>query len=278
MRLECIEASEFNLQATLGSGQVFHWSLEGKGWQGLIGDTNVYVEQSGRHLKCAPGHAKKIARYFALDHPMEEIYASFPEHEFMQAAVESCRGIRIIRQPLWECVATFMTSPMKQVAHIRQMSLAIRAKFGSPVRNSTVNAYPTPEKIAALTEQALRECGLGFRAKNVLLAAQAIAEGRINLEAIAKLPTKEARESLCQIRGIGKKVANCILLFGYERLDAVPIDVWIARVLREVFLKKKRKLTLQKMEEFSATGLGNYAGYAQQYLFHHARVAKALRA
>ncbi|MEO8206799.1 MAG: DNA glycosylase [Chthoniobacterales bacterium] len=277
MKRDSVSVAEFDLTRTLESGQVFHWTPEGKGWRGLIDRTDIYVEQSGAALSFDARHAKIVSHYFALDHPLEQIYESFPDHDFMRAALLSCRGIRILRQPHWECLATFITSPMKQVAHIRQMSLAIRTRFGNPVAGSAMNSYPTPEQLACADEQALRECGLGFRAKSLFRASQMVAEGNLDLKKIARMPTEEAREALCQIPGVGKKVANCVLLFTYERLDAVPIDVWIARVLKELFAKKNRKLTPRQMEEYSQTRLGIYAGYAQQYLFHHARSVKLMR-
>ncbi|MEO6052542.1 MAG: DNA glycosylase [Chthoniobacterales bacterium] len=272
-----VDVAEFNLTRTLESGQVFHWTPEGSGWRGLIDHTDVYVEQNGIAISCDASHLEVVSRYFSFDHPLKQIYKSFPDHDFMRAALLSCRGIRIIRQPHWECLATFITSPMKQVTHIRQMSLAIRKRYGNPVEGSAINAYPTSKQLARADEQALRECGLGFRAKSLFKASQMVAEGKLDLEKIAALPTEEARETLCGIPGVGKKVANCVLLFAYERLDAVPIDVWIARVLKELFQKKNQKLTPRQMEEYSQTRLGIYAGYAQQYLFHHARAVKTGR-
>jgi N-glycosylase/DNA lyase len=232
----------------------------------------VRVRQAEGNLEIAKGEAKRMAHYFALDHPLGEIYATFPADEFSQAALASYRGLRIIRQPWWECLGTFLTSSMKQVSHIRAMSLALRDRFGARVEGSAVAAYPLPETIARTSEAKLRACGLGFRAPNLRETAKWVADGRINLDAIAGMETERAREELCKLPGVGRKIANCVLLFGYERLDAVPVDVWIARVVRAMHGDGK----LTELETVSQKRFGLYAGYVQQYLFHHARVSKTL--
>jgi N-glycosylase/DNA lyase len=162
---------------------------------------------------------------------------------------------------------------MKKVAHIRQISLHLREMYGDCVTGSPISAYPTPERLAQLTEEDLRECRLGFRAKGLLGTARAVASGAIDLAALAGKSTEEARMALCELPGVGRKVANCVLLFAYERLDAVPVDVWISRILQAM---RRRKSTNLQLEEFSGRRFGLYAGYVQQYLFHHARVTRTL--
>jgi N-glycosylase/DNA lyase len=270
-----LPAEEFDLRLTLESGQVFHWSRDGDGWRGLIGRVPVYVEQRGPELRVTAGRERMAARYLSLDHPLERIYASFPDDAFSRAALAGCRGLRIIRQPRWECLATFITSAMKQVAHIRQMSLALRRRFGVRV-GEDLWAYPEPEALAGSTERSLRACGLGFRAGNLLRTARMVAAGEMDLDAAEKMETEEAIETLCRLPGVGRKVANCVLLFAYERLDAVPIDVWIGRVLRAIH--GPRRATVRELEGLSRERLGIYAGYVQQYWFHHARVSKSLPA
>jgi N-glycosylase/DNA lyase len=213
--------------------------------------------------------------YFALDHPLEEIYASFPGDEAMQSALAFCRGLRVIRQPLWECLATFITSSMKQVAHIAGMSQALRRRFGERLElaGETLFAYPDPARIAEAEESELRACGLGYRAGNLRRTAERVARGEVDLEALRTVSGAEAMSALRSLPGVGIKVANCALLFGWERLDAFPIDVWIERVLREIYFAKKRRVTARRLQEFSATYFGPYGGYAQQYLFHYARKA-----
>jgi N-glycosylase/DNA lyase len=207
-----------------------------------------------------------------LDHPLEQIAAAFPSDPMSQAALSACEGMRILRQPHWECTATFITSSMKQVAHIRSMSLAMRERLGTPVEGSKIKAYPSFEKMAGSTEAILRDCGLGYRAANLLQTARILAEGRLSLDTIAKQKTPALRKSLTTLPGVGVKVANCILLFAYERLDAVPIDTWIHRIL--LTMRGGRDGTAGELARYARRRLGPYAGYVQQYLFHHARSLK----
>jgi len=267
----CLSAPEFNLAVTLASGQVFHWLPQGAGYAGVIGETPVYVEQQGDRLLTTADPAL-VARYFALDHPLVEIYRSFPADPVMAAALEVCRGMRIIRQPVWECLATFITSSMKQVAHIAQISHTLRARYGRALGPEGPFAYPTAARLAALQEEDLLACALGYRARNLLNSARMIATGDVDLEAIRSLPDDTARAELCRLAGVGEKVANCVLLFAYERVRAFPIDVWIERVLRENYFQgTRRKVTARTMRDFSRKYFGEFGGYAQQYLFHHAR-------
>ncbi|HEY3899654.1 MAG TPA: DNA glycosylase [Chthoniobacter sp.] len=272
-RLDKLAIENFDLTLTLECGQVFHWLREGAGWVGVIGDQPVYVEQQPGKLLLPAGTEELVRRYFALDHPLTEICASFPSDPAMQTAAEFCRGMRIIRQPPWECVATFITSSMKQVAHIAQISHTLRRRYGKRIdwNGRELFAYPTPEALARLREEDLRACALGYRAKNLLGAARMIAAGEVDLLAIAGLDDDAARTELCRLPGVGEKVANCALLFGFERVRAFPIDVWIERALREIYFPRKRRVTAGLLRDFSATYFGPYGGYAQQYLFHHSR-------
>jgi N-glycosylase/DNA lyase len=284
-RLAELPAPLLDLELTLNCGQVFHWRGHGAGWIGAIDETTVYAEHRGDVLLVNEDAVEIAARYFALDHPLEEIAGSFPTDEAMVAAARFCRGLRIVRQPAWEAVATFITSALKQVPHIAQISHTLRERYGKELKlpegiadmagasagNTRVSSYPSAARLAALDEAALRECKLGFRAKSLLGTARRIAAGEIDLLQLGALPDDEARATLCTLPGVGEKIANCALLFGFERLRAFPIDVWIERVLRAIYFAKKRNVTREKLGTFSATYFGPYGGYAQQYLFHHAR-------
>jgi len=291
-----IPAPDFDLEKTINSGQVFHWMRVGKGFVGTLGDLPAIVEQRGNALKVAmeggvpatpvrrtatgsrelgPPFAELIVNYFSLDHPLVEICASFPDDAVMNAARQFCGGLRIIRQPRWECLATFICSSMKQVAHIRQISLALRRRFGDELRIGEHLVYPFPQarRIASATENELRQCALGYRAKNLLATARLVSTGTANLEEWSALSDTDLRERLCGLPGVGAKVANCVMLFAYERLRAFPIDVWIERVLTQWYFQRKKKVTKLRLREFSETYFGEHGGYAQQYLFHHARMA-----
>ena len=277
MKFTVIPASDFDLQKTLDSGQVFHWQEVGAGFVGAIGELAVYVERRGELLKVLDGEASArpgiVARYFALDHPLAEICESFPKDPVMIAARGFCRGLRIIRQPKWECLATFICSSMKQVAHIRQISLALRKTFGEERRidDHLVHCFPSARRLAQASEKELVECKLGYRAKNLRATARLVSSGQADLEEWSALPDAELRKKLCTLPGVGPKIANCVMLFAYERLRAFPIDVWIERVLRQHYFSRRRRITAQRLRQFSETYFGEHGGYAQQYLFHHAR-------
>lgn len=246
----------------------------------MIGDRPCYTEQSSDGALRASGVSAETAiSYFGLDHPLSQIIRTFPDDEPMRVAVAACPGLRVIRQPLWECVATFITSAQKAVPHIAQISHTLRARYGAPVawEGGTLHAYPAPSALAALTEADLRACALGYRAKNLLASARMVAAGEVDLEAIRALDDQAAHHELCRLVGVGPKVANCVLLFAYERLSAFPIDVWIERVLLTLYFARKRKVTPKRLRDFAATYFGPYGGYAQQYLFHHARTLKRSR-
>ena len=297
MKLRRLAANDFDLEKTLNCGQVFHWEKKGAGYMGAIGDKAVYVEQRGDRLHFAGVSAKAIADYFSLDHPLAEICRSFPRDPAMIAARDFCQGLRIIRQPRWECLATFICSSMKQVAHIRQISLALRKCFRAEKRSRAAKSslaentsdaeknsgaekityvtdvydFPSAARLARSTEKQLRKCALGYRAKNLLATARLVARGEADLEAWSELPDAELRARLCELPGVGAKVANCVMLFAYERLRAFPIDVWIERVLKQQYFPRKRKVTALQLREFCDRYFGEHGGYAQQYLFHHAR-------
>src|SRR2546423_14463645 len=191
MKLRRLAADDFDLEKTLNCGQVFHWERSGAGFVGTIGEKAVYVEQrSGDELRFTGVSAKAIANYFSLDHPLAEICRSFPRDPAMTAARDFCRGLRIIRQPRWECLATFICSSMKQVAHIRQISLALRKRFGteSMIYVTHVYDFPSAERLGRSNEAELRECALGYRAKNLLATARRGAGGEAELDAWGKLP------------------------------------------------------------------------------------------
>jgi N-glycosylase/DNA lyase len=282
MKFTKIRAPDFNLEKTLDSGQVFHWQKFGDGFVGAIGDLPVYVEQRGNVLTVRDGEAGRsprrslpgiVARYFALDHPLAEICDSFPKDPVMNDARDFCHGLRIIRQPKWECLATFICSSMKQVTHIRQISLALRRRFGERRRigDLLVYTFASPRRLAQASEKELLECKLGYRAKNLRATARLASSGQVDLEAWSALSDSELRNQLCALPGVGPKIANCVMLFAYERLRAFPIDVWIERVLRQHYFSRRRKMSAQRLRQFSETYFGEHGGYAQQYLFHQAR-------
>jgi N-glycosylase/DNA lyase len=269
MKFTEIRAPDFDLEQTLNSGQVFHWEKAGDGFVGVIGDRALYLEQRGEFLEVRSGGRPKstreprplpgiVERYFALDHPLAEICDSFPKDPVMNAARNFCHGLRIIRQPKWECLATFICSSMKQVVHIRQISLALRRRFGKRGRigDQLVYTFVSPRRLAQASEKELLDCKLGYRAKNLRTTARLVSSGQADLEAWSVLSDAELRKQLCALPGVGPKIANCVMLFAYERLRAFPIDVWVERVLRQRYFSRRRKMSAQRLRQFSETYFG----------------------
>ena len=277
--LEIVETGgwPFDLEATLGSGQVFHWQAVNGGHAGALGDVPVFVRQVRPDaVGCTAGAGELVRSYLGLDADMAALTASFPREDAALArAMAWCPGLRIIRQPAWECLATFITSSLKQVPHIRAISLRLRERFGRRLELPglpAVHAYPSATVLAEAGEVALRDCGLGYRAAFLHRTAVEVAEGRFSLEAVAALDDDDALAALCTLPGVGEKIASCTLLFGYGRGAAFPIDVWIERVLRQLYFPRARKLTPERLRVFARRHFGPHRGWAQQYLFHWARL------
>jgi 3-methyladenine DNA glycosylase/8-oxoguanine DNA glycosylase/tetratricopeptide (TPR) repeat protein len=274
---ECTQATlggYIDLDYTLTSGQVFHWNrLDDGSWRGLIDDEVAIVSEKDGQLVLHQGSSDRIAHYFSLDQPLDEIYKTFPDFILCQVSLEACQGLRILRQPHWECIATFITSSMKYAPHIRTMSLAIRERFGKPVMDSEINAYPSFEDLAKAPEEALRKCGLGYRAENLLKTARLLADGKLDLETIGRLPTSEISRILQTLPGISERIANCILLYSYDRLDVVPIDLHTNRLLYYMRNGSPDELTVYAGLSSGLAGrqFGPYAGYVGRYTEEFAR-------
>lgn len=269
-------APAFDLASSLGSGQVFHWTDHGGVWWGALGDSEIWLRQDGERVFCPPGEECKVRHFLALDHDMEVIGKSLARRgAALRRAIAFAPGLRILRQPKWECLASFITSPLKQIAHIRAISLTLRERYGQRVGEGPngmgIYSYPRAVDLARAGESALRQCALGYRAKGLAATAALVADGRADLEAWADLPTPELRTRLMTLPGVGPKIADCVLLFAFSRLEAFPVDVWISRAVRDGYFEGA-EMSERAIIAFAARRFGAYAGYAQQYLFHHARL------
>jgi N-glycosylase/DNA lyase len=279
--LEEIELPDwpFDLDGTLQSGQVFHWTAWQGGFIGTVDEQVLYLAQPEKAtLLCSAGLTDLTKDYLGLHHDILEISTTFPSMDnVLKSAIAFNPGLRIISQPKWECLATFITSSLKQVPHIRLISQKLRERFGRRVESASHPAqfaYPSPEVLANAGESALRACGLGYRAAFLHQAAVAVTSGKLNLSEISELTDNEAAARLCTLKGIGEKIASCALLFAWGRHGMFPIDVWIERTLRQLYFPRRRKVTTRQIKEFAWRHFGPCRGYAQQYLFHWARLTK----
>jgi N-glycosylase/DNA lyase len=268
---------DYDLAATLDSGQAFRWQRDGDAWCGVLGKHFLRLAQTpdGIHAQAAAPVAdwNFLREFLQCDVDLAAILKTFPDDEPMRAAVAACPGLRLLRQDPWECLASFILSSTKQIVQIRQIIALLCERFGEPTLGAGPACFPTAQRLAACTEKDLRDCKMGFRAPSLLNAAQQIASGKFDLEKIRTLDYAVARAELMTLRGVGGKIADCVLLFGYGFDSAFPVDVWIERALQELYFPKRRASD-KRLRKFAATHFGPHAGYAQQYLFHFMRTKR----
>jgi len=275
-----LRVENYDLAATLESGQVFRWERQNESWVGVIGQNFVRLTQTtgGIVAETSTGMdaMNRLRDFLQIDTDLAAVLKTFPDDQPMRAAVAACPGLRLLRQDPWECLASFILSSTKQIVQIRQIVSLLCERFGERVApppliyNDCFYTFPTPQRLAGATEAELRACKMGFRAPNLLGAAQEIAEGRFNLERIRQFPHPMARAELMKLRGVGGKIADCVLLFAYGFDSAFPVDVWVERALQQLYFPRRRAGE-QRLRRFAATHFGPHAGYAQQYLFHYIR-------
>ena len=255
----------FNLEYSLDSGQLFRWT-EKKNWRiGLIDNTVIKIKKIKSKLVVNTSNKideKDIRRYFRLDDNLELIIKEINRDEYINSAIKRFLGLRLIRQEPWECLISYLCSSVSNIPKIKHSIKLLTEKFG---------------EINELTS-----CGLGFRARNISNISKKIYSGNFKLNEIKKMKYNVAFSHLNEIRGIGPKIADCVLLFAFEKLDAFPIDRWIARVIFRNYMNKisykedstseRISLSFEKYQEISSSMrkyFGRYSGYAQQYLYYN---------
>ena len=209
-------------------------------------------------------------KYFSLDIDYalirDDIVRIRPNDNVLSEAMEYGKGIRLLKQDKWETLCSFIISQNNNIPRIRSLIEALSEKYGEQItfKGKTYYSFPDAKTVASVGVDALRELKVGFRAPYIIDAASKVSSGEINLYEIDNLPTEELLNKLMTIKGVGLKVASCVSLFEYGRLDSFPIDVWIKRVLEKYY-----------PEGFDHTILGNTAGLVQQYLFYYERYRKS---
>ncbi|HTV76089.1 MAG TPA: DNA glycosylase [Candidatus Baltobacteraceae bacterium] len=271
---------DYDLAATLDSGQAFRWQKQNDSWIGIIGRNWVRLMQTSEGIFAETAELQKnwkwLRDYLQIDLSLAAVLKTFPDDAPMRDAVAACRGLRVLRQEPWECLASFILSSTKQIVQIRQIVSLLCERFGErlapepPASCGLFYSFPSPQRIAAAGEAGLRACKMGFRAPHLLGAARQIAEGKLDLEKIRELNYSEARAELMKLRGVGGKIADCVLLFACGFDSAFPVDVWVERALQKLYFPRRRA-TQKRLRHFAATHFGPHAGYAQQYLFHFMR-------
>ncbi len=280
----------FDLDFSLCCGQVFRWKKVGDWWYGVVGTKVLKVRQCVSELEFENVSEDFVRYYFGLDDDLAKISKCIDKDPYIHQALMNFRGLRIVRQVPWECLVSFICATYKSIAAIELMLKKLSEKYGEKLSFDGLDfyAFPSAEKLANATETGLRECGLGYRAKYVLATAKRICEEEIDLEALKYLPYLEARKILLHFPGVGLKVADCVLLFSLEKLEAFPTDVWVKRVILNHYadmfppelahkMRNHDSFTTGEYERigaFARTYFGRYAGYAQEYLYHFERTKR----
>ena len=266
----------FSLDQSLGCGQVFRWDREDNGWwYGIVEGRAIKIRQDGSLLTFEGVPGDFIERYFSLDVDLDPIVASFDKDPFIHAAVLSCRGLRLIRQPKWECLISYTIATNSNIPTIRRMIAAIAERFGREIRfdGRTFHTFPEPGDISCEREEELACCKLGYRQPFVFRNACDIPDRGAWERTVSSLPYEDARNELMKRLGIGPKAADCIILFAFGKYEAFPVDVWIRRIMQEHYpVPADSGKTLTKREydairRFGREYFGEYCGYAQEYLF-----------
>jgi N-glycosylase/DNA lyase len=272
---------DYDLASTLGCGQAFRWRAQENAWVGVIEHHWVRLRQGADFLTAETAGPVTdwdwLNHYLQTDMDLGVVLASFPDDEPMRSAVGACRGLRLLRQDPWECLASFILSSTKQIVQIQQIIALLCERYGDPVAvpagEPPAHAFPSPSQLAARTEAELRDCKMGFRAPYLLATARAIADSRFDLQRLRNLPVADARTELVGLPGVGPKIADCVLLFAYGFQAAFPVDVWVMKALRQLYFPRRRP-SPKRLRRFTETYFGCNGGYAQQYLFHYMRTQR----
>lgn len=217
---------------------------------------------------------QEVIRRFGLADDMPLIYRRIGTDRFMREAVKRIPGLRVTRNEPWETTLCFIISQFNNIKRIRLIVKTLIRRFGEEIRvdGRAERLFPTPASMAKAGIDELRGCGLGFRAKFVKNAAMACSDAD-RLERIGRMDYAAAKRELCGLDGVGEKVADCILLMGYNRLEAFPVDSWIKRIVEYAYFRGRRKKE-NEIRGFAAERWDGNAGYAQQYLYWYGRLNK----
>ncbi len=259
-------STDLSIEKIARSGQCFrmdpfedHWLLIARGKA-----LDIYAEPEGAFFDCSSEEYRQIWKeYFDMDADYQAFRAAVdPEDGFLTRAAEAGRGIRILRQEPWEALISFIISQRKNIPAIKKSVSVLCSSFGEQIderKGQPFYAFPTAESLAAASSEQLAACSLGYRAPYISSTARAVAEGRFDLKQAAELDDETLSEKLRELPGVGPKVANCVSLFGYHRIDAFPVDVWIARMIDE-----------QYGGCFPFDRYKGFGGVIQQYIFYYA--------
>ena len=255
-------AQNFDLEQTLDCGQAFRWSQDQNGvWSGIAFGRYIELYKKDNDIVIKGSNPEDFKNvwydYFDLERNYAQIIKEVSLNPTVAKAADYSKGIRLLNQEPWEALCSFIISQNNNIPRIKGIVERLCENFGEKIQGGYT--FPTAERIAQLTLDDLAVIRSGFRAKYILDAAQKVMSGEIDLEALKRTDYDTAREKLMTIKGVGPKVADCVLLYGLSHKNAFPRDVWINRALQELF------------DGNIPDSVGNYGGIVQQYIFHYIR-------
>ena len=263
-----------NIETTINSGQVFLWNKIKDQWIGIDGQDILIMSQSPFNARSS---SNNIDNFLRSDDNLEKILSNISKDKIVGKAIKQSSGLRVIRQDPFQCYVSFICSTNSSIQNIKSMLENLCKKFGTrqEFNGYELHTFPKAEILAKASIKDLADCKLGFRAKYVKEASQAVDSGKIDFEWLKKTDYQTAVESLKKIRGIGNKVADCIALFSLDKMEAFPIDRWTQRILLKYYKKFFYDVTekpvtekkYKKLHEEIVEYFGPYSGYAQQFLF-----------
>ena len=271
-----------DLESTLFSGQVFRWRKRESWYEGVVFGQIVRVREAegGMAFETADDDvdltASRLRDYFSLDVDLAEVYSALSRDRGLREALDRYRGMRVLRQDPWETTLSFLCAQNSNVLRITRNVEDMCRSFGRAMSfgGHTRHAYPSPEALAGAGEGALRDLGLGYRARYIVAAAEGVARGEIDLLALRETSYDGALDALMALDGVGDKVANCIMLFCMDKPQAFPVDTHIMQVLRERYpnAEEVHSSDIRRVRAWAQEYFAPYAGYANHYLFHSRRV------
>src|SRR3989338_6011622 len=265
-----ITVKDFNLKHTLESGQVFRFE-EVDGYYYINAQHKLFkVKQLGNKLFYDGASQKFINSYFNLNQDLKPILRKIVTDKHMHKATTKYSGLRLINQDPWECLIAFLCSSASNIPKIKQNLDLLSKHFGQKIFLDHIRSFTFPRCGALNNLEKIKASKTGFRANYIHQANFIITEEF--LESLKLLPYAEAKEQLMKLNGIGSKVADCVLLFSLGFTEAFPVDTWMTKAMRQLYLPDQKNVKEQDMIQFAQNTWGKNAGYAQQYLYHYSRM------
>lgn len=261
-----------NIDNSINSGQVFLWEKNGTDWYGINGQDILKINKNG----VIKSILNSKTNFFRKNDNMQEIIKSISKDETVKKSVKQYEGLRIFKQDPFQCMISFIISSNSNIQKIKNSLEKISKKFGKKVKiqNKEFFLFPKPEKLANASIEEIKKCGVGYRAPFIKQASKMIVLKKINFEYLEKCDYQEAKKNICLIPGVGNKVADCILLFSLNKLEAFPLDTWMIKILEKYYsnqfnieTKTITEKQYQILHEKIVNYFGPYCGYAQQFLF-----------